>query len=85
MKLNTETLKETAVKLFDGQVTVQKRDLWLAGTVCLLLGIVIGLVKAPWTHGVTIGSNNGNYSGNNKDCCFDADECECIGECDCGE
>lgn len=51
-------------KWFEGDVTLPKVTLWLACTVCLLAGIVYGLRKAPWTHGVTIGSNNGNNSGN---------------------
>ena len=41
-------------------------DLWLIGAVCLLVGIIYGLKKAPWTHGVMIGSNNGsNHQYNN--------------------
>lgn len=51
---------------FEGEVIVKKCVLWLAGVVCLLAGIVYGLMLAPWTHGVTIASNNGNQS----DCCF---------------
>lgn len=51
-------------KWFQGEVTLSKVTLWLACSVCLLAGIVYGLRKAPWTHGVTIGSNNGNNSGN---------------------
>lgn len=46
--------------LFDGDVTLSKTDFWLAALVCLLAGIVFGFLKAPWTHGVTISSNNGN-------------------------
>ena len=57
-------IKELTSKLFHGEVTITKRELWLIGLVCLLSGGVYGLVKAPWTHGVTIGSHNGNYSGN---------------------
>lgn len=51
-------------KLFNGQITVNKRDLWLIGALCLFVGIVYGLVTAPWTHGVSIGCHNGNNSGN---------------------
>ena len=55
-------------KFFRGEVTMKKTDLWLIGAVCLLAGIVYGLKKAPWTHGVMIGSNNGNQEnvGNNN-------------------
>lgn len=76
-------LKELSQKLFLGETTVNKRDLWFIGAICLLLGVVCGLKKAPWTHGVMIGSNNGNNSGNydygrgsEDDCCC-ADNCEC--------
>lgn len=53
-------------KWFIGDVTLPKVTLWLACSACLLAGIVYGLKKAPWTHGVTIGSNNGNNNGNNS-------------------
>jgi len=66
-----EKLTATANKLFHGELTLKKTDLWLIGAVCLLAGIVYGLIKAPWTHGVTIASNNGNQenvgNNNNKD------------------
>jgi len=63
-----EKLTVTANKLFYGELTMKKTDLWLIGAVCLLTGIVYGLMKAPWTHGVMIGSNNGNQEnvGNNN-------------------
>lgn len=50
-------------KLFEGDITLKKTDIWLISAVCILLGIVIGFLKAPWTHGVTIscGNHNGNY------------------------
>lgn len=80
--MNKERVKQTAVKLFMGEVTIQKRELWLAGALCLLAGIVIGLAKAPWTHGVTIGSNNGNNNGNNQDCCFGIEDCEDADDCE---
>ena len=60
-------IKELINKLFHGEVTITKRELWLIGLICLLAGVVYGLVRAPWTHGVTIGSHNGNYSGNTTD------------------
>lgn len=57
-------MKALMDKLFHGEVTVKKRELWLIALICLFAGIVYGIKKAPWTHGVTIGSNNGNNSGN---------------------
>ena len=57
-------LAEKCKKLFKGEVTMKKRDLWLLGADCVLLGIVIGFMKAPLTHGITIscGNNNGNMT-----------------------
>ncbi len=60
-------IKELINKLFHGEVTITKRELWLIGLICLLAGVVYGLVRAPWTHGVTIGSHNGNNCGNTTD------------------
>ncbi len=76
-----EKVKETAKKLFLGETTVNKRDLWFVGAICLLAGIICGLKKAPWTHGVMIGSNNGNYNGDGCNCCG----CDCDCDCDCEE
>ena len=75
-------MKALMDKLFHGEVTVKKRELWLIALICLFAGIVYGLKKAPWTHGVTIGSNNGNNSGNyagNKEEQneLEQDNCEC--------
>lgn len=61
-------------KWFEGEVTLPKTTLWLVCAVCLLGGIVYGLRKAPWTHGVTIGSYNGNC-GNDPGDDFE-EECE---------
>lgn len=55
-----EKLQRLAVKCFEGEVTVTKVDLWLAMIICMLIGIVYGLLKAPMTHGLIIGSYNGN-------------------------
>lgn len=63
MKEKWKMLRE---KWFEGEVTLPKAMLWLVCAVCLMTGIVYGLRKAPWTHGVTIASNNGNNNGNNS-------------------
>ncbi|MBO5166342.1 MAG: hypothetical protein IJX66_04460 [Lachnospiraceae bacterium] len=73
-----EKVKEVAKNLFCGETIVNKRDLWFIGAICFLGGIVYGLVTAPWTHGVTIGSNNGNGC---SCCCDDECDCECDEEC----
>lgn len=70
-----EKVKEYAQKLFQGETIVNKRDLWFVGGICLLAGIVYGLLLAPWTHGVTIGCNNGCNNGNGG-CCGDGSEDE---------
>lgn len=62
-------LAEKCRKLFKGEVTIKKRDLWLLGLDCMLLGIVIGFIKAPLTHGITIscGNNTGNVTNYGKE------------------
>lgn len=52
---------------FEGEITVSKAMCWLVGGVCLLAGIVYGMKAAPLTHGITIGSNNGNQTNCNWD------------------
>jgi len=54
-------MKKLAKQCFVGELTMPKAILWLIGINCVLAGIVYGLVIAPVTHGITIGSNNGNY------------------------
>ena len=44
-----------------------KVDFWLVGAVCLLAGIVYGLLAAPMTHGLNIACNNGNTNNSCKD------------------
>ena len=53
-------MKEKITELFRGEYTLSKREFWIVIAACTLFGIVVGLFKAPLTHGVTIGSNNGN-------------------------
>ncbi len=53
-------LKNLAKQCFEGELTIPKAVLWLAGITCVLAGIVYGLLVAPVTHGISIGSNNGN-------------------------
>lgn len=64
-------VREMCKTLFTGELTLKKRELWLVGGLCLMAGIVYGLRKAPWTHGVNIGCHNGCYNGSNQDCCED--------------
>ena len=46
-----------------GELTLTKLDFFLIAAIMLLAGICIGLLTAPFTHGVSIGSNNGNNNG----------------------
>ena len=55
--------REWVKNCFEGEITLTKVDLWLIALVCLMAGTLRGLKKAPATHGVMIGSNNGNTFG----------------------
>lgn len=71
--------KKSAEKLFQGEITIGKKECWLIGIILLLAGITIGLLSAPLTHGVNVsllshnGSNNGNNNGNNSSADMDVD------------
>lgn len=70
-------MKKFFKNLFCGNVELNKRELWLLGGCFFFAGIALGLLNAPWTHGVTIGSNNGNNNRGNS-ASFDADaDCDC--------
>lgn len=64
MGLIVMTLKKLTKRCFEGEMTMPKVNFWMAGTICFLAGIVLGLLSAPMTHGIRIGCNNGNNSGN---------------------
>lgn len=61
-------MKKSAERMFQGEITIDKKDGWLIGLILLLTGIAIGLINAPLTHGIhiSIASNNGNGSGCNN-------------------
>lgn len=60
-------VKERATDLMRGDITLTGLDFFLIGAVCLLAGLCIGLLAAPWTRGIgiEIGSNNGNNNTGN--------------------
>ncbi|MDE7247510.1 MAG: hypothetical protein K2N43_06455 [Lachnospiraceae bacterium] len=58
--------KEKALDTISGEVTLTKLDFCLIGAICFLAGICIGLLTAPFTHGISIGSHNGCNNGNNN-------------------
>lgn len=78
LKKTLAELKTSSEKLFQGEITISKKECWLIGLVLVLSGITIGLLKAPLTHGVSIaiGSNNGNNSANGNDGCGTSDMAE---------
>ena len=68
LKKTLAEMKKSSEKLFQGEILISKKECWLIGTILVLSGITIGLLKAPLTHGVNIaiGSHNGNNNGNNS-------------------
>lgn len=77
-------MKEKITEILTGNVTISKKEFWLTVTSCALLGVITGLILAPFTHGITLCSHNGN--GNTKSVYGkeEADaETECIGVCEC--
>ncbi|MBO5210228.1 MAG: hypothetical protein J6B68_12950 [Lachnospiraceae bacterium] len=65
-------VKETSADMLKGEYLVTGKECFLAGVCLVLLGMVIGLLCAPFTHGFNFtfgshnGSNNGNHSANNN-------------------
>ena len=58
----TEKIK-ACWKSLDRRIIVSQRELVLGMAVCALAGIVVGAVLTP-KKSISIGSNNGNNSGN---------------------
>lgn len=73
-----ENFKRWMKTCFEGEVTIPKVTFWLAAAVCLLTGVVYGLMVAPRTHGIqkNYGCNNGNGNGNGNSY-SGAKECGC--------
>ncbi len=63
-----EKCRKLMTNCFEGDVTLPKLTLWMTVIACLSMGVAYGLLMAPWTRGVTIGSNNGH-----ENCSFGAD------------
>ena len=71
--MTTTELKERAAEMKEmtgdymrDEITFTKLDFCLLGAVLFLAGICIGLLTAPFTHGISIGSHNGCNNGNNN-------------------
>lgn len=56
--------KEKTAEFMGREFAFTKLDFYLLGAVLFLAGVCVGLLAAPWTQGVSIGSNNGSYNGN---------------------
>lgn len=65
--MDMTALKERTTELMEENVTLSKLNFILLGAVLLLAGICLGLLTAPLTHGIAIGSHNGSNNVNNKD------------------
>lgn len=61
--------------------TMKKREYFLTLAVCVLSGLVVGMLVSPKKR-VMIGSHNGNNSGNTGKL---PQECDCGEECCCEE
>lgn len=67
--------------ILEEMATIKKREYFLTLAVCILSGLVIGMLISPRKK-VMIGSNNGNNSGNSNT--SDRPEgCECEDYCNC--
>lgn len=64
--MNLTELKERTAELMEENVTLNKLDFFLLGAVLLLAGVCLGLLAAPITRGITVGSHNGCNNGNNS-------------------
>lgn len=61
--------------------TMKKREYFLMLTVCVLSGLVIGMLISPKKR-VMIGNNNGNNNGNDNVNTM-TDDCDCDWDDDC--
>ncbi|MDE7232451.1 MAG: hypothetical protein K2N37_05195 [Lachnospiraceae bacterium] len=59
-------LKEMTGDFMGDEITFTRLDFCLLGAVLFLAGVCIGLLTAPFTHGISIGSHNGCNNGNNN-------------------
>lgn len=62
-------------RLTEGEVTLRKTEMLALLAVVSMAGIVWGMLLAPWSHGVIIGSYCGNHYGRPEDVC--EEECCC--------
>ena len=74
-------VKDRALDTVKGDLTLTKLDFCLIGAVCFLAGGCIGMIAAPFTHGiagcshnVNNGSGNGSKNGNQYHGCEDDED-----------
>lgn len=69
-------VKKSSEIFFEGEITIGKKECWLFGAIFVLVGIAIGFINAPLTHGIniTIGSNNKGNGCHNGNQGIDADD-----------
>ncbi|MCM1251466.1 MAG: hypothetical protein NC321_01475 [Clostridium sp.] len=69
-------VKKSSEKFFEGDVILSKRECWLIGAILVLVGVAVGLIHAPLTHGIniTIGSNNTDNGSRNGNHGIDTDD-----------
>ena len=61
-----EEVKEKVTECLQGDVKLTKLDFVLLAAVLVLAGMCIGLLTAPFTHGISLFSGNGCNNGNNN-------------------
>lgn len=68
LKILGKEIRKASGQLFQGEITISKRECWLIAAILLLAGIALGLIHAPLTHGVSlsIASNNGSNNNDNN-------------------
>lgn len=66
--------KEKAIDAVSGDFTLTKLDFCLIGVICFLAGICIGMIAAPFTHGIKIGIGSYNGSNNTGNGCHNGSE-----------
>ena len=62
--MSLKALKGLTRFVMEENLTLSKIQHQVLGSVFLLAGICLGLLAAPFTHGIAIGSHNGCNSGN---------------------
>lgn len=57
-----EKFKEVWTCVTEGSIELTKREVLLGIGFCLTAGLLVGIVAAPFTRGISVGSYNGNHN-----------------------